>query len=310
MPSPLRILLAGALATALTLTALAQPPATRTAAPATAGRTFAVGDPGRTFASSTVHSGVIAIQFMPELGSVRCRSTIQEYTAGAPTLAGVKIIFVSAEPADAFKIALAALPAGSLPAYRDGDGHLAAEFKVAPASSTLIILDSSGRELFRQAAKSPSDHLSFSVFAAKFGELTRDKETAEANLDSSHLALQGYDPIAYLDEHKAVPGDKKIESAFRGITYRFTSASNREKFNADPPKYLPAYGGWCATAMAKNDKVEIDPKNFKVTGGRVFLFYKGLFGNALNDWNKDEPGLTAKADANWQKLAPGSAPGR
>ena len=87
--------------------------------------------------------------------------------------------------------------------------------------------------------------------------------------------------------------------------YRFASAASRDKFNVDPTRYLPAYGGWCATAMAKGDKVEIDPKNFKVTNGRLFLFYKGLFGNALNDWNKDEAGLTVMADSHWKELATG-----
>ena len=57
--------------------------------------------------------------------------------------------------------------------------------------------------------------------------------------------------------------------------------------------------------MAKGEKVEVDPKNFKVAGGRVFLFYKSLFGNALSDWNKDEPGLTAKADEHWSRITNG-----
>ena len=71
---------------------------------------------------------------------------------------------------------------------------------------------------------------------------------------------------------------------------------------SSPEKYLPAYGGWCATAMARGEKVQIEPSSFKVTNGRLFLFYNGLFGNAIKDWNKDESALTVKADAQWKKI--------
>ena len=54
--------------------------------------------------------------------------------------------------------------------------------------------------------------------------------------------------------------------------------------------------------MADSRKVEIDPANFKVTNGRLFLFYKGWLGNALNDWNKDEKNLTIRADEQWRKI--------
>jgi YHS domain-containing protein len=289
--------------------ALAQPAASSPPpASSTQARTFVVGDTGRTFKSSAGLGSILAVHFLPEAASEHSRSVIREYSAGAPTLAGVRHIIVSAESPETFKTSLEGLPSGSIPAYRDAEGRLAARFNVPPAQDTVIVLDSAGREIYRHSQMHDQAHTPFKEFAARIAELTRDKESAEANLDSSGLALQGYDPTAYVDEHKAAPGDKQIQSSFRAVTYRFASASAREKFNADPAKYLPAYGGWCATAMAKNDKVEIDPRNFKVTGGRLFLFYKGLFGNALNDWNKDEPGLTAKADANWAKIISSTMP--
>ena len=87
------------------------------------------------------------------------------------------------------------------------------------------------------------------------------------------------------------------------MKYHFASEENRALFAANPEKYLPTYGGWCATAMAKGKKVEIDPANFKVTNGRLFLFYNGLFANARSDWDKDEPAQTSKADANWKRIS-------
>ena len=123
------------------------------------------------------------------------------------------------------------------------------------------------------------------------------------NLGADKLALGGYDPVAYFTKNQALKGRKEISAEHRGVTYWFASEGDKKLFAESPEKYLPAYGGWCATAMAKAEKVEIDPANFKVTNGRLFLFYKGLWGNARKDWEKDEAGLAARADANWKKIA-------
>jgi YHS domain-containing protein len=123
------------------------------------------------------------------------------------------------------------------------------------------------------------------------------------NLGKDRLALAGHDPVAYHTEGKAVKGSPAHAAQHQGVNYHFASDANRQMFIAAPDKYLPTYGGWCATAMAKGKKVEIDPANFKVTNGRLFLFYKGFFADARQEWLKDEPAQTVKADANWKKLA-------
>jgi YHS domain-containing protein len=266
---------------------------------------FVVGDSDRRFDAESAKGMWLAVCFLPTIGSPESQGFIRECADKSPTVAGVRQIFVSEEPLEQFHAALAAFPGSdTLPVYRDADGQLAAQLSITrPVTApVLVVLDPARNELFRQTGKAPPDHPSFSAFAKQFAAATQDKESREANV-ASHLAIEGYDPVAYLEERKAVPGDKNFESSFKGIVYRFASAANRDRFNVDPAKYLPACGGWCATAMAKGEKVEIDPKNFKVTNGRLFLFYKGLFGNAINDWNKDEPGLTVMADANWKELA-------
>jgi YHS domain-containing protein len=126
---------------------------------------------------------------------------------------------------------------------------------------------------------------------------------AHYNLGKNRLALAGYDPVGYQTEGRALKGSAAFAARHLGVTYHFASDSNRKVFLATPEKFLPTYGGWCATAMARGRKVEIDPASFKVTNGRLFLFYKGLFADAREDWLKDEPAQTAKADANWKKIA-------
>jgi len=122
------------------------------------------------------------------------------------------------------------------------------------------------------------------------------------NLDEG-LAIQGYDPVAYFTEGKAIKGNKNNAVFHEGVTYYFSSVANKEEFKKSPAKYEPQYGGWCAYAMgAKGEKVNVDPKTFKIVGGKLYLFYNRFFNNTLTDWNKDETNLKNKADASWQKI--------
>ena len=120
------------------------------------------------------------------------------------------------------------------------------------------------------------------------------------NIDASGLAIDGYDPVAYFTSGNAVEGSKEYVCTVDGATYRFVSVGNRDLFKAAPSKYRPQYGGLCAYAMgAKGEKVEVDPKTFKVLNGKLYLFYNKYFNNTLKSWNKDEANLKVKADANW-----------
>ncbi len=116
------------------------------------------------------------------------------------------------------------------------------------------------------------------------------------------VAIDGYDPVAYFTQKKAVRGNKELAVTTDGITYWFSSEANKEAFKKEANKYEPQYGGWCAYAMGTNgEKVEIDPATFKILGGKLYLFYNKFFNNTLNSWNEAEANLKTKADANWAK---------
>lgn len=122
------------------------------------------------------------------------------------------------------------------------------------------------------------------------------------NLDEG-LALSGYDAVAYINQSKALKGNRNFAVTHDGITYYFATAANKEAFGKDPARYEPAYGGWCAYAMGSNgEKVSVDPKTFKIVDGKLNLFYNKFFNNTLEDWNKDESSLKKKAAINWQKV--------
>ncbi len=131
----------------------------------------------------------------------------------------------------------------------------------------------------------------------------QSSKSAKFNLDSDRLALEGYDPVAYFKEKKAIEGKKEFVHEYLGGIYRFSTQQNRDAFIAAPSMYQPQYGGWCAYAMgATGEKVEVDPETFKIIDGKLYLFYNKLFNNTLDTWNKNENTLKAKADSNWKSL--------
>jgi len=119
------------------------------------------------------------------------------------------------------------------------------------------------------------------------------------NLDAAGVAIQGYDPVAFFTDHQPVKGDPKLLLKQDGAIYFFASKEHRDRFKADPAKYVPAFGGYCAYGVSRNKLVEIDVDAFQIVDGKLLLQYsKGV----LNDFNQDAKGNLAKADANWPGL--------
>jgi YHS domain-containing protein len=119
------------------------------------------------------------------------------------------------------------------------------------------------------------------------------------NLDSSGVAIQGCDPVAFFTDSKPVKGDPKFVSKRDGAIYFFASKEHKDLFNADPAKYEPVFGGYCAYGVSRNRLVEIDVDAFQIVNGRLLLQYsKGV----RDDFNKDTAGNLSKANANWPGL--------
>jgi YHS domain-containing protein len=131
-----------------------------------------------------------------------------------------------------------------------------------------------------------------------------ERDVKHFNLDKSKLAIAGYDPVAYFPEGggKPLKGSDKISVTHKGVVYRFATEENKALFLKTPDKFEPQYGGWCAYAMAQGEKVEIDPKSFKITDGKLLLFYKSFFNDTREKWVKEEAPLTKKADAGWKTI--------
>lgn len=112
-------------------------------------------------------------------------------------------------------------------------------------------------------------------------------------------AVGGYDPVAYFKDGKPVAGSKDITLQHGGATWRFASEANRAAFAADPQRYEPRYGGYCAWAVSQGYTAKGDPKAWKIVGGKLYLNYDQ---NVQRTWEKDSPGHISRADANWPKI--------
>ena len=112
--------------------------------------------------------------------------------------------------------------------------------------------------------------------------------------------LRGYDPVAYFKEDKPVKGSPSHKAEYKGSTFHFASKANREAFAANPAKYAPQYGGFCAFGTAAGYKAAIDPAAFTIVDGKLYLNYNR---EVQREWSKDIPGFIAKADRNWPAVA-------
>lgn len=114
------------------------------------------------------------------------------------------------------------------------------------------------------------------------------------------VAIKGYDPVAYFTDNKPVKGSKAHSFVYEGVTYEFASAAHRKLFVADPEKYAPQFGGFCAYGTATGHKATIDPAAFTIVDGKLYLNYST---KVRDKWQQDEPGYIHKADEAWPTVS-------
>jgi YHS domain-containing protein len=110
------------------------------------------------------------------------------------------------------------------------------------------------------------------------------------------VALRGHDPVAYFSETKPVKGSPEHKAEYQGSTFYFASKTNRDAFVADPARYAPQYGGFCAFGMASGYKAATDPAAFSIVDGKLYLNYNR---DIQKQWSADRPGFITKAEQNW-----------
>lgn len=142
--------------------------------------------------------------------------------------------------------------------------------------------------------------LQFIIVAAAFAALADGGSAAGPkpgiNQDSRALALKGYDAVAYHVEQRAVGGSAAFEHRWNGARWRFATAANRERFAADPERYAPQFGGYCAWAVSRGYTADIDPEAWRIVDGRLYLNYSR---RVQRMWERDAAANIDRGRANW-----------
>jgi YHS domain-containing protein len=122
----------------------------------------------------------------------------------------------------------------------------------------------------------------------------------EYNTLYAGLGAKGYDVVSYFTDKKPVQGSDKFTHSYGGVTWQFASAEHRDTFKADPTKYAPQYGGFCAWGVAQGKLFDVDPVNgWTVSNGKLYLNFNG---DLNNTFARDTAGFIGKAEHNWAGL--------
>ena len=114
------------------------------------------------------------------------------------------------------------------------------------------------------------------------------------------IAIRGHDPVAYFKEGKPAKGSTEHRFEHQGSVFLFASRANRDTFAAEPDKYAPQYGGFCAFGTAGGYKAAVDPAAFSVVNGKLHLNYNR---DVQKQWLADVPGFVGKADRQWPAVS-------
>ena len=116
--------------------------------------------------------------------------------------------------------------------------------------------------------------------------------------DENGLAIRGYDSVAYFTEGKATRGIDEHQNTWLDATWYFSSARNRALFVANPEKYAPQYGAFCALGVSVHQAVSVDPEAWTIVNGKLYLNYTLEY---RDKWQQNKLQNIAKADAVWSE---------
>lgn len=123
------------------------------------------------------------------------------------------------------------------------------------------------------------------------------RQFAAYNVDDAKVAIQGYDTVAYFTDGKPTKGKGEFEHAWQEARWQFASATNRDLFTANPDRYAPQYGGYCALGLSAGEYADADPEAWTIVDGKLYLNKTKEFRVA---WRKAPKAYLGNADYNWE----------
>jgi YHS domain-containing protein len=120
-----------------------------------------------------------------------------------------------------------------------------------------------------------------------------------AVFEKSDKAIRGYDPVAYFTEGKPVQGKEEFVYNWNNASWYFSSAQNLNLFKANPEKYAPQYGGYCAYGLSNGYKASTVPEAWTIVNGKLYLNYSL---KVRDTWDKNRAERIANADKSWPQI--------
>jgi hypothetical protein len=124
-------------------------------------------------------------------------------------------------------------------------------------------------------------------------------EPIKINAGDNHIAIGGYDTVAYFTAGKPTKGDPRFEANWQEARWQFATAEHRDMFVRDPDRYAPRYGGFCAVGLARGYLATVDPQAWRLVDGKLFLTFTT---KGQDIFQEDIAGTIANAEKNWETL--------
>lgn len=135
------------------------------------------------------------------------------------------------------------------------------------------------------------------VSIAAAGIAAAGDHARHVNANSDGYAIHRYDPVAYFTEGRPVRGKTELTAEYDGTKYAFSSPGNRVQFLADPARYTPQYGGYCAYGVAYGSKSDIDPEVWEIVDGRLYFLINA---GTRSIWEKKKRSNIRTANKAWK----------
>ena len=112
-------------------------------------------------------------------------------------------------------------------------------------------------------------------------------------------AIKGYDPVAFFTDSRPVMGVDSLSYSWHEATWLFANRQNLQRFKANPEKYAPQYGGYCAYGTAQGHKAPTEIDTWTILNDKLYFNYNQ---KVKEIWTKDRPDYIQKADKQWPEI--------
>jgi len=117
--------------------------------------------------------------------------------------------------------------------------------------------------------------------------------------EASGVAIRGTDTVAYFTQGKPVAGTDEFTTEWQGATWKFVSQEHVDLFVANPEKYAPQFGGYCAYGVFKGQLVKVEPENWTIIDEKLYLNFNS---SIQRTWEQDPQRYIEAAEASFDGL--------